>query len=82
MGFSLTLQLGGANSELEISLNFCMDYYSILDNSPSQAGPEPVPPNLVSSNLVSSDPALPNHAATVAVVHQALRFPAKMEASP
>ncbi len=52
-----------------------MDYYSILDNSPSQAGPEPVPPNLVSSNLVSSNPALPNHAATMAVVHQALRFP-------
>ena len=32
-----------------------MEYYSILDNSPSQAAPETVPPDFVASGLVQSD---------------------------
>ncbi len=72
------------NSEIEISLNFCMDYYSILDNRASQAGPETAPPNLAPSNLetpgmVSPDLALPKvelkQAAPVSRVREALRFP-------
>ena len=50
-----------------------MDSYSILDNSPSQAGLETAPPNLVPSNLVSS------HLAPTKIepkaVREALRFP-------
>jgi putative methionine-R-sulfoxide reductase with GAF domain len=72
------------NSEIEISLNFCMDYYSILDNRASQAGPGTAPPNLAPSNLetpgmVSPDLALPKvelkEAAPVLRVREALRFP-------
>jgi putative methionine-R-sulfoxide reductase with GAF domain len=72
------------NSEIEISLNFCMDYYSILDNRASQAGPETAPPNLAPANLetaglVSPDLALPRvelkQAVSVPRVREALRFP-------
>ncbi len=72
------------NSEIETSLNFCMDYYSILDNRASQAGRETAPPSLAPSNLetpgmVSSDLALPKvelkQAVSVPRVREALRFP-------
>ena len=56
------------NSEIEISLNFCMDSYSILDNSPSQAAPETVPPQFVSSRPPTSLTKAP-------VLREALRFP-------
>jgi putative methionine-R-sulfoxide reductase with GAF domain len=72
------------NSEIEISLNFGMDYYSILDNRASQAGPETAPPSLASANLeaagmVSPDLALPKvelkQAVSAPRVREALRFP-------
>ena len=72
------------NSEIETSLNFCMDYYSILDNRASQAGPETAPrslapPDLETSGLVSPDLALPKvelkPALAVPRVREALRFP-------
>jgi putative methionine-R-sulfoxide reductase with GAF domain len=47
-----------------------MDSYSILDNSPSQAGPEIVPPNLVSLDSISADKA-----AAFPPVRETLRFP-------
>jgi putative methionine-R-sulfoxide reductase with GAF domain len=47
-----------------------MDSYSILDNSPSQAGPETAPPNLVSLNPVSADKA-----SALPSVRETLRFP-------
>ena len=59
-----------------------MDSYSILDNSPSQAGPETAPPNLVASGFVPSDiapekiaPAKPESKPAAPVVREALRFP-------
>lgn len=61
-----------------------MDYYSILDNRASQAGPETAPPNLAPSKLetpgrVASDLALPKvelkPAVSVPRVREALRFP-------
>lgn len=59
------------NSELEISINFCMDSYSILDNSPSQAGLETAPPNLAPSNLAPAkmEPKV------APAAREALRFP-------
>lgn len=47
-----------------------MDSYSILDNSPSQAGPETAPPNLVSLSPSSS-----NKASSLPPVRETLRFP-------
>jgi len=47
-----------------------MDSYSILDNSPSQAGLEIAPPNLVALDPVSSDKA-----STLPTVRETLRFP-------
>jgi putative methionine-R-sulfoxide reductase with GAF domain len=47
-----------------------MDSYSILDNSPSQAGPEIVPPNLASLDPVSADKA-----SALPSVRETLRFP-------
>jgi putative methionine-R-sulfoxide reductase with GAF domain len=47
-----------------------MDSYSILDKSPSQAGPETAPPNLVSLGPVSADKA-----AALPSVRETLRFP-------
>ena len=47
-----------------------MDSYSILDNSPSQAGPETAPPNLVSLDPVSADKA-----SALPPVRETLRFP-------
>jgi putative methionine-R-sulfoxide reductase with GAF domain len=47
-----------------------MDSYSILDNSPSQAGPETAPPNLVSLDPISSDKA-----SALPSVRETLRFP-------
>jgi putative methionine-R-sulfoxide reductase with GAF domain len=41
-----------------------MDYYSILDNNPSQAGPEAAPPDLVHSNPVHSNPVVSNLASS------------------
>ncbi len=59
-----------------------MDYYSILDNSPSQAGSDMAPPNLVSSSLISSDlvaesvvPAKMEPKGTAPKAREALRFP-------
>jgi len=59
-----------------------MDFYSILDNSPSQAAPETAPPNLVASgfvpsNLVPAKSALvkPEPKQAAPVVREALRFP-------
>lgn len=57
-----------------------MDSYSILDNSPSQAGPETAPPNLasinpVSLNPVSLDPVSAGKAAALPPVRETLRFP-------
>ncbi len=61
-----------------------MDYYSILDNRASQAGPETAPrslapPDLETSGLVSPDLALPKvelkPALAVPRVREALRFP-------
>ena len=62
-----------------------MDSYSILDNSPSQAGPETAPPNLVSPNLaslnpvslnqVSLDPVSAGKASALPPVRETLRFP-------
>jgi len=52
-----------------------MDSYSILDNSPSQAGPETAPPNLVSLNPVSLDPVSADKAAALPPVRETLRFP-------
>ena len=70
------------NSELEISLNFGMDSYAILDNSPSQAAPGTAPPNFAPSSLTASDVGPENiaplkHGPKVAppVVREALRFP-------
>ena len=45
-----------------------MDYYSILDHTASQAGPEPAPPSFVPANLHSKAEAAP-------VAREALRFP-------
>jgi hypothetical protein len=45
-----------------------MDYYSILDNTASQAGPEPAPPSFVPANLHSKAEAAPT-------AREALRFP-------
>jgi GAF domain len=45
-----------------------MDYYSILDHTSSQAGPEPAPPSCVPANLHSKAEAAP-------VAREALRFP-------
>jgi hypothetical protein len=62
------------NSELEISLNFCMDHYSILDNN--QAGLEPAPPNLVSAHLAPANmPPRAQAAPLGPPVREALRFP-------
>jgi len=47
-----------------------MDSYSILDNSPSQAGPETAPPSLVSLDPISSDKASARPS-----VRETLRFP-------
>jgi putative methionine-R-sulfoxide reductase with GAF domain len=54
-----------------------MDYYSILDNSPSQAAPETAPPNLVPADLVSANlvPSNGEPKKAVPVVREALRFP-------
>jgi putative methionine-R-sulfoxide reductase with GAF domain len=62
-----------------------MDSYSILDNSPSQAGPETAPPNLVSPNQVSPnpvslnpvslDPVSADKASALPPVRETLRFP-------
>ena len=53
-----------------------MDSYSILDNSPSQAGLEIAPPNLVPSNPVSSNLAPAKKEPKVApAAREALRFP-------
>src|SRR6266849_6336107 len=54
-----------------------MDYYSILDNSPSQAVPETAPPNLVPVNLGPSNPVPPRMELKKAApaVREALRFP-------
>jgi putative methionine-R-sulfoxide reductase with GAF domain len=61
-----------------------MDYYSILDNRASQAGPETAPPGLAPSNsvapgMVSPDLALPKvelkPAVSVPRVRETLRFP-------
>jgi putative methionine-R-sulfoxide reductase with GAF domain len=59
-----------------------MDSYSILDNSPSQAGPETAPPNLVASGFVPSGvvpaniaPAKPEPKQAAPVVRETLRFP-------
>ncbi len=59
-----------------------MDYYSILDNSPSQAGPETAPPSLVPAGLASSSLVAANVVAPKAEskgatpkVREALRFP-------
>jgi putative methionine-R-sulfoxide reductase with GAF domain len=54
-----------------------MDYYSILDNSPSQAVPETAPPNLVPVNLGSPNPVPPRMELKKAApaVREALRFP-------
>jgi putative methionine-R-sulfoxide reductase with GAF domain len=70
------------NSELEISLNFGMDSYSILDNSPSQAAPGTAPPNFAPSSLIASGivpeniaPSKPEPKTAAPVVREALRFP-------
>jgi putative methionine-R-sulfoxide reductase with GAF domain len=59
-----------------------MDFYSILDNSPSQAAPETAPPNLVASGFVPSHivPAKtaavkPEPKQAAPVVRDGLRFP-------
>jgi putative methionine-R-sulfoxide reductase with GAF domain len=59
-----------------------MDSYSILDNSPSQAGPGTAPPNLVASGFIPSDvvpasiaPAKPEPKQAAPVVRETLRFP-------
>jgi putative methionine-R-sulfoxide reductase with GAF domain len=59
-----------------------MEYYSILDNSPSQAGSETAPPNFVASGFVPSHvvpekiaPAQPEPKPAAPVVREALRFP-------
>jgi putative methionine-R-sulfoxide reductase with GAF domain len=59
-----------------------MEYYSILDNSPSQAAPETAPPNLVASGFVPSKavpeniaPAKPEAKPAAPSVREALRFP-------
>lgn len=52
-----------------------MDSYSILDNSPSQAGPETAPPNLVSLNSVPLDPVSADRASALPPVRETLRFP-------
>jgi len=75
VGLSLTPQLGGAKLRLrDLSLNFLMDHYSILDNN--QAGLEPAPPNLVPSNPDrSSTPPRVQTAPLGPAVREALRFP-------
>jgi putative methionine-R-sulfoxide reductase with GAF domain len=80
VGFSLTPQTQGAKLRVEFSLNFCMDSYSILDNSPSQAGPETAPPNLVSLDSVSLDsvsldPVSAGRVSALPPVPETLRFP-------
>jgi putative methionine-R-sulfoxide reductase with GAF domain len=59
-----------------------MDYYSILDNSPSQAGSETAPPNFVPASLIPSDPVPVNivrskaeSKATPPAARETLRFP-------
>jgi putative methionine-R-sulfoxide reductase with GAF domain len=54
-----------------------MDYYSILDNSPSQAVPETAPPNLVPVSLGPTNPVPPRMELkkTVPAGREALRFP-------
>ena len=54
-----------------------MDYYSILDNSPSQAVPETAPPNLVPVSLGPTNPVPPRMELKKAApaVREALRFP-------
>jgi len=59
-----------------------MDFYSILDNSPSQAAPETAPPNLVASGFIPSNivpaksaPVKPEPKQAAPVVREALRFP-------
>jgi putative methionine-R-sulfoxide reductase with GAF domain len=58
-----------------------MDYYSILDNSPSQAGSETAPPNFVPSSRIPSDPVPVKTAQSKAEpratlpVRETLRFP-------
>jgi putative methionine-R-sulfoxide reductase with GAF domain len=53
-----------------------MDSYSILDNSPSQAGLETAPPNFVPSSLLSSNLAPAKMEPKVApAAREALRFP-------
>jgi putative methionine-R-sulfoxide reductase with GAF domain len=59
-----------------------MDYYSILDNSPSQAAPETAPPNFVPSSLVPSDlvpvnmvPSKAEPKAAAPAARETLRFP-------
>lgn len=59
-----------------------MDSYSILDNSPSQAGRNTAPPNLGASGFVPSDivpanvaPTKPEVKPVAPVVREALRFP-------
>jgi putative methionine-R-sulfoxide reductase with GAF domain len=59
-----------------------MEYYSILDNSPSQAGSETAPPNFVASGLVPSNlgpadivPSKAEPKTAAPVVREALRFP-------
>src|SRR5579862_8656790 len=59
-----------------------MEYYSILDNSPSQAARETAPPNLAASGFVPSKavaeniaPAEPEAKPAAPSVREALRFP-------
>jgi putative methionine-R-sulfoxide reductase with GAF domain len=59
-----------------------MDFYSILDNGPSQAAQNTAPPNLGASGFVRSDivpanvaPAKPEAKPAAPVVREALRFP-------
>jgi putative methionine-R-sulfoxide reductase with GAF domain len=78
VGFSLTPPLGGAKlRNRDLSKFFGMDYYSILDNSPSQAAPETAPPNLVPVNLGPSNPVPPRMELKKAAPagREALRFP-------
>jgi putative methionine-R-sulfoxide reductase with GAF domain len=89
VGFSLTPQLQGAKLRIrDLSTNFCMDSYSILDNGPSQAVPKTALPNLVPSDVVPADIAPTNPLSSnpvgskskmetkaAAAAREALRFP-------
>ena len=80
MGFSLTPQTQGAKlRNRDLFLNFCMDYYSILDNGPSQAALKTALPNLVPSDVVPADIAPANLVASSPVASNPIASKTKTE---